>query len=553
MKRRTCSAAKLAAAVFFLFSVILPVGRMLFGLADTDIGKVFSGEKFQKALLNSVTVSLTATLISLLLAAALAFCIARTSIRGKAFFKTILVLPMLLPSISHGMGLIILFGANGILTRLFGLSTGLYGFWGIVAGSVMYSFPVAFLMLSDVLKYEDSTPYEAASVLGIPRVRRFQQITLPYLKKPLVSVIFATFTLIFTDYGVPLMIGGKYMTLPVMMYHEVIGRLDFGRGTVIGTVLLIPAIIAFAFDLLCRERLNSQFQTKPFDLKSGRAAKGAAYTLCTVTSVGVLTPLLSFIMLTLANRYPVDLSLSFRHIRNALEKGAGTYLANSVIISLGVAVAGICMAFLCAYLTARTGGRTVKALHLVSLLSLAVPGVVLGLSYVFFFKGSFIYGTLAILILVNLVHFFASPYLMMYNSLGKLNGNLEAVGQTLGIGRMRMIKDVILPQTVPTLLEMFTYFFVNSMITISAVSFLSDAYTKPLSLMITQFEAQLLLESSAFVSFLIFFVNLLVKGGVYFVRKSAEKYLSGKRCISSEDGKAERREPAFQRRGTEKV
>lgn len=113
---------------------------------------------------------------------------------------------------------------------------------------------------------------------------------------------------------------------------------------------------------------------------------------------------------------------------------------------------------------------------------------------------------------------------MMYNSLGKLNGNLEAVGQTLGIGRLRIIKDVILPQTVPTLLEMFTYFFVNSMITISAVSFLSNAYTKPLSLMITQFEAQLLLEASAFVSFLIFAVNLLVKGLIYLIRRAIERH-----------------------------
>ena len=85
------------------------------------------------------------------------------------------------------------------------------------------------------------------------------------------------------------------------------------------------------------------------------------------------------------------------------------------------------------------------------------------------------------------------------------------------------------------------------------MSFLSDAYTKPLSLMITQFEAQLLLESSAFVSFLIFFVNLLVKGGVYLVRKSAEKYLAGQRRIPPKDGKGESRGPAFQYQNTENV
>lgn len=160
-----------------------------------------------------------------------------------------------------------------------------------------------------------------------------------------------------------------------------------------------------------------------------------------------------------------------------------------------------------------------KFLHLMAIISLAVPGIVLGLAYVMFFKGSFIYGTMVVLVLVNIIHFFSSPYLLMYNSLGKLNPNLEAVGATLGISRLRLIKDVIMPQTVGTLLEMFVYFFVNSMMTISAVAFLANAKTRPLSLMINQFEAQTLLEAAAFVSLLILVVNLALKGCVYILKK----------------------------------
>ena len=92
--------------------------------------------------------------------------------------------------------------------------------------------------------------------------------------------------------------------------------------------------------------------------------------------------------------------------------------------------------------------------------------------------------------MVNLAHFFTSPYVMMYNSLTKINENLEAVGHTLGISRLRMIKDVFLPQSKATILEMISYFFINSMITISAVSFLATTSTRPVSLMINQFEAQ---------------------------------------------------------------
>lgn len=128
---------------------------------------------------------------------------------------------------------------------------------------------------------------------------------------------------------------------------------------------------------------------------------------------------------------------------------------------------------------------------------------------------------MGILVLVNIIHFFASAYLLAYNSFGKINENLEDVGQMLGIGRIHMIMDIFLPQMKGTLCEMFSYFFVNSMITISAVSFLSTVKNMPLALMIPQYEAQMLLESSAFVSLLILGVNLLIKGGVYVIKKKA--------------------------------
>lgn len=162
-------------------------------------------------------------------------------------------------------------------------------------------------------------------------------------------------------------------------------------------------------------------------------------------------------------------------------------------------------------MTVRLKDRFGAGLHLVALTSMAIPGMVLGLSYVIFFSGTPVYGTLFLIMVVNSVHFFASPYLMMYNTLEKVNPNLEAVGTTLGISRLRIVVDVIVPKVRYTLYEMFTYFFVNSMMTISAVSFLAPPAPKPVSLMINQFEAQLLMESAAFVSLLILLINTILK------------------------------------------
>jgi iron(III) transport system permease protein len=213
------------------------------------------------------------------------------------------------------------------------------------------------------------------------------------------------------------------------------------------------------------------------------------------------------------------MSFSLENVFRTLNMGAGRYLGNSLVIALWVAVLGTILSYVIAYFTARTPGKSSRMLHLISITSLAIPGMVLGLSYVLFFKGSFIYGSLAMLILVNTVHFMASPYLMAYNSLGKLNINLEDVGLTLGVGRFRIIRDVLVPQTKLTILEMVSYFFVNSMMTISAVSFLNTVRNRPVSLLITQFEAQLFLEGAAFVSIIILGCNLIMKCAIYVITK----------------------------------
>lgn len=520
IKKRTVgiSGAKLLVGVFFLASVIFPLVNLLIKLKDADLGKIFSNPLVKSGILHSILVSLTATVISVTLAFILAWCMARTRAKLKPLFRVLLILPMLVPSISHGMGLVILFGANGKITRFLGLSQGIYGFWGIVLGSVMYSFPVAYLMILDILQYENATPYEAAAVLGIPKLRRLSAITLPYLRKPLLNVVFATFTMIVTDYGVPLMVGGTYKTLPVIMYEEVIGRLDFSQGAVFGVMLLVPAVIAFFADMFCKNRANSVV-AKPFHIHKSKLRDVLSTLFLTLVSAVVVYPIFSFVQLTFAQKYPLDMSFTIHNIESTVDKGAMDFLLNSIFIAFAVALLGTAVAFMSAYLTARVPSKTSRILHLLSITSLAIPGVVLGLSYVFAFKGSFIYGTFAILILVNSIHFFSSPYLMFYNSMGKLSGDLEAVGATLGIGRFRMIRDVFIPTLRSTIMESFSYFFVNSMMTISAVAFLATVSTKPVALMINQFEAQVLLEAAAFVSLCILVVNLLMKGIVALIKK----------------------------------
>ncbi len=505
--------------------VIIPLIRMMTGFRGADFSSVFGGVHFIPALKNSIVFTLAATFISVGVAYALAICTVRVDIKFKKLFSLLLTLPMLIPSISHGTGLIILFGSNGIITNIVGLNgeSYIYGAPGIIIGSVMYAFPVAYIMLADVLKYEDMSVYEAAEILGISRTRAFLRISLPYMKKPLLTAIFSTFAMIVTDYGVPLRIGGQEKTLSSLMYESAIGRSELGEGAVFGLILLVPAIIAFAADLICKERASSSYVRSARQEKKPLLHRISAYAFCIFMTLFSLLPIAAFLLLSVVESYPNKMDLTIENYSYILKGDGMEYLINSLLIALLTSLIGTAIGFFAAYLTARMKSPMSRVLHLVSISSMAIPGMVLGISYLQTFAGSAIYGTFLILVMVNTAHFISSPYLMMYNSFGKMNENLESVGATLGISRIRMLGRIFLPESFSTLAEMFSYLFVNCMMTISAVAFLATSSTRPISLMIKELERSPKLGRIAVVSLLILAVNIIIKITVERVKAFAAK------------------------------
>ncbi len=486
----------ISAALLLLLAVLLvfPLVKLFGSLDGGTIREVVTSATFGEAIRGS----LVSTAIASVLTTAAAYAAAR--VPANRIVSVLLCLPMLVPSISNGMGLVILLGNNGILTRLLGLSSGLYGLWGIVLGSFLYAFPVAYLMLSDALRYRDASPHEAAKVLGLSRWKHFFGVTLPQIRRPLLSAFFATVALIITDYGVPMTMGGRYQTVSLVLYREAVGRMNFGAGAIYGCLLLIPAVLAFLLDLLDRRRGRVAAQAKPF-------SKVGGHVLLSVLSFLMLLPTVAFLLQGFAENYPQSLTPTLKHLVRTFERGIGENLLISVAVALLTAFIGTAVAFLSSYMAARTGSRVARAVHLLAMSSASVPGLVLGLGFALAFRG----GTLAILVMVNGIHFFASPYLMMYNSLSALPMGLEDTGATLGLSRVRVIVGSILPSCRATLYEMFSYFFVNCMMTISAVSFLYSWNTKPISLVIPEFSDLRQYESAAIVSLLILVVNLVMR------------------------------------------
>lgn len=507
--------------LFLAISIFYPLLVMLLNVKWDTFGDLLSSIAFKTAFSNSLVVTTTATIISVGIAYLLAYTLNRTNIKHNAILKVFLTLPMLIPSISHGLGLINLFGANGIISSALGFN--IIGKAGIIIGSILYSFPVAFLMLDDGFNYIDNTMYDSAKVLGMNKWETFKKVTLCYMKKPVLSSIFAVFTLIFTDYGVPLAVGGKFTTLPVFLYKEVIGLLDYSRGTMIGLFLLIPAFVSFIFDNFTHDYSFGEFEGKKFNIENNTLRDSILTIFVYSILLFILLIIGSFIFYAFIDNYVLNRVFSLVHFEYIFNNDIGSYILNSLLIAISVSIIGTILAYTIAYYTAREKGNASKIAHILTILSLAIPGIVLGLSYTICFSNSFIYNTYFILILVNIVHFIASPYLMAYNALQKVNPNYEIVAKTCNISVFRIIIDVIIPCTKKTIREMIAYFFVNSTITISAVAFLFNTRTIPLSLLINTYEENLMLGEAAIVSLIILLMNITVKGIVYLINRKEHR------------------------------
>ena len=339
------------------------------------------------------------------------------------------------------------------------------------------------------------------------------------LKKVLIRIV----KVIFTVYVVPLALCVKFLTLPVFLYKEVIGLLDFSKGTMIGLFLLVPAIISFLFDNFSKDYSSGEFEGKDYKISKNKTRDIIFTTLLYLIIIFVFVVIGSFVYYAFIDNFIINKSFSLKHFEYVLSNDIGKYILNSLLIAVSVAVIGTFITYFTAYATARIKGKIAKLIHILTISSLAIPGIVLGLSYTIGFKDTFIYNTFIIMIIVNIIHFMASPYLMAYNALLKINPNYEVVAKTCNISSFRIIKDVIIPCSKITIREMIAYFFINSMVTISAVTFLFNTDTMPLSLMINTYEGNMMLGEAAIVSLIILFFNLIVKGTIYIINRKEDR------------------------------
>lgn len=436
---------------------------------------------------NSLTIAFATMVIACLLAFIYAYALTRSCIPFKRTFRAIATIPILAPSLLPAIALIYLFGNQGMINEvMFGAT--IYGPIGIMIGMVFYIFPHVTMIMVTALSMTDARLYEAAEALGTRAHRVFLTITLPGAIYGVVSAMVVAFTLTITDFGVPKVIGGQYNVLATDIYKSVVGQQNFSMGAVVGLALLMPAVISFAIDQYVKRRQVALLSARAVPYHPRPHAKRDLVLLlfCVLMSVFLIGILGTAAFASLVKFWPYDLSLTLLHYDfDRVDPNGWSSFWNSIEMAGLTAVIGVVVIFFGAYLVEKGQHftRLRAGFHMLAMVPMAVPGLVLGLAYIFFFSRpenplSVFYATMTILVVCTLVHFYTVSHLTLVTALKQIDREFEAVSASLRVPFYKTVLRVHVPICLPTISEVMMYLFVNAMTTVSAVVFLYSPDTK---------------------------------------------------------------------------
>lgn len=509
--------------LFFVFFLLVPLsyvmiqsfqeeGRFTFTVYE----KVLQDEGIRSAFFNSLNVSLWAASITTIIAFILAYAVHFTKMSRtmRKLVQTGIMLPMLLPTITYGFVLIYTFGNQGTITQIFGKPLfSIYGFNGLLIGYVLYTVPIAYVLMSNVMQYIDKQFIYISYLMNDRPMRRFYHTIFRPMVGTIGGAFILAFILSFTDFGIPASVGGEYDVVAMSLYRAMLGSIvRFEEGAAIAMLMLIPACVGFIV-LSYLQKFTIRFK----DAKSlpvlPYKVRDISFTMLSVAVVVMIFVVFStLIIVPFTKGYPYDLSFTLDHLMSVLkQKDLVSVYINSVIVASLTAVLGVVISFSAALMSTRTAFKGRAAFDYFSMITNTVPGMVLGLAYLFFFNGSSLKGTLLIIILSNIVHFFTTPYMMAKNALQKMDIHWEITGRLLQDSWLQTVFRVILPNSMRTIYSMLSYYFLNAMVTVSGVIFIVSTSTMLVSTRIKELQHFAKYTDIFILSLFILITNLVVK------------------------------------------
>ena len=507
-------------AVFLLFPLVRLFIKSFWdgGLTGGFYQTVLGQEGFGKVILNSFAVSGASACAAVAIAFAMAYAIHYTGLPAavKKIFRGAATLPMFLPTITYGFAIIYSFGRQGLITRLLGFQIfDIYGFWGLMIGYMIYTVPVAFLLIDNTMGYIDKKMSVVSGLMGDSILSNFWISVFRPLLGTLAGAFIQAFALCFTDFGIPASVGGRYDVIATVLYNQMLGSVpDFNKGAVVAVIMLIPSVVSICI-LQILEKYNIRYSSiSRAQLRANAVRDGIWGASGGVLSVVIVSIFAVIFVVPLVQEWPYNVSFTAEHVISVFQDNELlSVYRNSVFMALVTALVGTLIAYGAALITARSTlpGPFKKIVEFISLITNTIPGMVLGLAFLFVFSGTPLQNTFFLMIVCNIIHYFSTPYLMMKNSLSKMNAGWETTGKLMGDSWLKTILRVVTPNASSSLLEVFSYYFINSMITISALIFIAGARTMVLTTKIKQLQYVNRYNEVFVLSLLILFTNLAAK------------------------------------------
>ena len=478
---------------------------------------ISSGENlkaFSNTILLGTVVGILATAVGFLFA----YCYIYLAIRGKKLFNLVAMLPMISPPFAVALSIILLFGSRGFITNtLFGLrDANIYGLKGLILVQTLSFFPIAYLLLVGMLKSIDPSIEDAARDLGASRWATFRRVTLPLVAPGIANSFLLVFIKSVADFANPMAIGGNFATLATQIYIQSIGNYDVQGGAAVAVLLLDLSMLLFIVSKYWVEK-------KVYVTVTGKASRervpidekivvwpiaGTCYVIATIVlSLYILIPIGSFIKL-----WGINYSLTLDHYRYAFGVGSKAIFDTTWLSFIATPVTGL-LGMIIAFLVVRKRFIGKGFINFASLLSIAVPGTVIGVGYILAFNTPPIVltGTATLLVVAFVVRSLPIGIRAGVASLQQIDPAIEEAAADLGASSRQIFFKITLPLIKTAFFSGLIYTFIRSMTSISAVIFLITAKYNLITIaVLDQVESAKFGVASAFSTILILIVYVAI-------------------------------------------
>ena len=535
-------------AVLFVMFMFVPLVKLLAlslnvgdALGLENYTSILSSDGFLQTMQNSFFVATMSALSATFLGFILAYTVHWTNLpKGfKQFIKLAALFPMLLPTVTYGFAIIYTFGKQGLLTQILGfqLFEDIYGFYGMWLGYTIYTLPIAFLLLNNTFQYLDKKFVVVSELMGDSPYRQFDMTVVRPLIGTFAAAMIQCFFLAFTDFGIPASIGGQYSVIATELYTQILGASpSFEKGAVVALFMLVPSILSISI-LWYVARFNVRYDSvEMIDLPTSKIKDRVLAVLSSVILASLLLVFAVIFIIPWIKSWPYQMVFTTEIVSEALESAnLMRVYKNSLLVAVLTAVFGTLITYFSALLYERSSLFKLGKFSIESsaLVTNTVPGMVVGIAYLMVFSGSAVANTIFIIVISNIIHYFATPYLMSKNALSKMNLGWETTAGLLGDSWFVSLRRIVVPNSFFTLIEVASFYFISAMVTISAVIFISGAKTMVLTTKIVELQHFARFDEIFILSLMILLTNIGALMLFAIVRHIYSKRLSGTTVIKT--------------------